>query len=122
VTLTLDLTPEMAEKLQAEAVRRGIPAEQIVHSALKSELVRDDCLESANNDEEWERTLNRSDDIESNSNLADSHEPLDEEDTAFQAFLDECAKTKTPFIPDEFLRREYIYEDRGAEPCSETRI
>ena len=146
VTLTLELTPEMTEKLQAEVIRRGVPAEQIVDAALKCELVRSERREFTLDDrerklseidkEDWDMTGEEemiSDNaitretlvtkvIESNAVLADFDAPFDEEEAAFQAFLDECEKTKTPFIPDEFLRREYIYEDRGAEPCSETRI
>lgn len=100
MTVNLELTPELSERLKAEADRRGVATEQVITDVLQ------DKLPHATDEDSAER--NAPDDPRSRRPIT-----REERDRAFQAFLDACEDIDVPDIPDEFLRREHLYEDRG---------
>ncbi len=94
MTLTLELTPELEQCLQAEAEKRGIGAREYAQFLLQN-ILRMMKLDGGSNlplyitatPEEWIRE--------------------------FEAFVDSLKDIDAPEIPAEALRRENMYEDRG---------
>ncbi len=92
MNLTLELPPEMSDRLRDEADRHGLSVEDYARRLLQESLMTAVSEPPATarqplTDEEWEREV--------------------------QAFEEECADIDAPEIPLEALRRENMYEDRG---------
>ena len=86
MTVTLELKPDLADRLRAEVERRGVAAEQIIADALEARLSLANPV-PATTEEERGRAL--------------------------RSFLEIGRNIEAPDIPDEALRREHLYEDRA---------
>jgi tetrahydromethanopterin S-methyltransferase subunit B len=86
MTLTIDIPPELEDRLQEEAGRRGVAAEELARTFLEERLL------FPAGDPLWER-------------LADWEQAFDE----FIASQD----PHRPPLPDEALSRESFYGERG---------
>ena len=92
MTLNLELSPDLAEKLNAEVDRRGIPAEDVVRLVLDGKIVMSPGPRS------W-------------TGNTTSGEPTEEErDAAFEDFLRLSDEFPGAGIPAEMLRREHLYD------------
>jgi hypothetical protein len=92
VTLTIDIAPDVVNRLQELAMRRGLPVAEYAKAVLEREAFHARAPE--------ERPL---------------HETLTPDEWA-DTFLQWAAshRTDTRPVPLEALRRESLYEDRGA--------
>lgn len=94
MTLNLELSADLAEKLNVEVNRRGIPAEDVVRLVLDGKIVMTPEPHAWAGD-------------------TTSGEPTEEErDAAFEEFLRLSDELPGADIPAEMLRREHLYEDR----------
>ncbi len=92
MTLNLELSPDLAEKLNVEVNRRGIPAEDVVRLVLDGKIVMTPGPQS------WDGETT-------------SGEPTEEErDAAFEEFLRLSDALPGADIPAEMLRREHLYD------------
>lgn len=88
MTLTIDISPELEKRLQAEATRCGLAADDYARKLLEDRLLTREQKPfwATATTEEWLRAFNA---------WMDSHDPT------------------LPPLPDEALRRESFYGDRG---------
>lgn len=89
MTLTIELSLEATAHLRAEATRRNKSAEEYAREVLERELPLNEPLPfwATATKEEWLR--------------------------AFHEWVESHRDIQTPPLPDEALRRENMYEDRG---------
>jgi hypothetical protein len=96
MTVTLELSPTLAARLQAESTQRGLPPDQIILDVLDVKLPR--------SHQDSPRPYDPND--------LTSHRPVTHEELLkeFDMFEAETRDIQA-HIPDEMLRREHLYED-----------
>jgi predicted transcriptional regulator len=88
MTLTIEISPEMEKRLQREAGRKGVAAEEYARRLLEERLLPTESkpLWATATQEEWEAAFDR---------WLTSHDPT------------------LPPLPEEAMRRESFYGERG---------
>jgi predicted transcriptional regulator len=86
MTLTIDIPRELEDRLQEEAERRGVPAEELARTFLEERLLSPSGKALWERPEDWERAFDR---------WIASQDP------------------GRPPLPEEVMGRESFYGDRG---------
>ena len=94
MNLTVELSPELEERLRQEAEKKGVTAERYARMLLEDQLA---ATRPGGRDE-----------IGSSGSMM-----TEERRRAFHAFVESFRDIKAPPIPLEALRRENLYDDRG---------
>lgn len=94
MTVTIDLKPEIEKRLAKKADEKGLPIETFIEV-----FIEDKLEEAENSPPEKEKSF---------SETATTEEWLAE----FHKWLDSHKDRGKPYLSDEALRRENIYEDR----------
>ena len=100
MTMTFHLNPELAERLRAEASRRGIQAEALVLTALDRSLPPQASRVTATSPTPGDQPATPP------SDSREWHRLMDEFEAEFEEMTRDC-----PEIPLEALRRENMYAD-----------
>ena len=96
MTVTLELSPTLSARLQAEAAQQGLAPDQVILDVLDIKLPR--------------ATANPARPYDPND--LSSHRPVTQQELLqeFDMFEEETRDIQAQ-IPDEMLRREHLYED-----------